>query len=108
MWGLSLDDLKPVIESLSLDELKLIAKSRGINGYKNISGKWLLSALSKPKIDNGRLKKIREDINKSRHKFSISKIREIRKNLYEIESKKNISTQKIKEIEKSLSVLEKY
>ena len=38
MSGLSLDDLKPVIESLSLDELKLIAKSRGIKGYKNMSG----------------------------------------------------------------------
>ena len=49
MSGLSLDDLKPVIESLSLDELKLITKSRGIKGYENMSGKSLLSALSKPK-----------------------------------------------------------
>ena len=96
MSGLSLDDLKLVIESLSLDELKLIAKSRGIKGYKNMSGKRLLSALSKPKIDNERLKKIREDLNKSRHKFSKSEIKEIRKNLYEIESKKNLSTQKNK------------
>ena len=55
MSGLSLDDLKLVIESLSLDELKLIAKSRGIKGYKNMSGKRLLSALGKPKIDNERL-----------------------------------------------------
>ena len=72
MSGLSLDDLKPVIESLSLDELKLIAKSRGIKGYKNMSDKRLLSALSKPKIDNERLKKIWEDLNKSRHKLSKS------------------------------------
>ena len=49
MSGLSLDDLKPVIESLSLDELKLITKGRSIKGYKNMSGKSLLSALSKPK-----------------------------------------------------------
>ena len=88
MSGLSLDNLKPVIESLSLDELKLIAKSRGIKGYKNMSGKRLLSALSKPKIDNERLKKIREDLNKSRHKFSKSETKEIRKNLNEIVSKK--------------------
>ena len=54
MSDLSLDDLKPVIESL-LDELKLIAKSRGIKDYKNMSGKRLLSALNKPKIDNERL-----------------------------------------------------
>ena len=105
MSGLSLDDLKPVIESLSLDELKLIAKSRGIKGYKNMSDKRLLSALRKPKIDNERLKKIRKDLNKSRHQFSKSEIKEIRKNNYEIESKKNLSKQKIKEIEKSLSTL---
>ena len=72
MSGLSLDNLKLVIESLSLNELKLIEKSRGIKGYKNMSGKRLLSALSKSKIDNERLKKIREDLNKLRHKFSKS------------------------------------
>ena len=64
MSDLSLHDLKLVIDSLSLDELKLIAKSRGIKGYKNMSDKRLLSALSKPKIDHERLKNIREDLNK--------------------------------------------
>ena len=108
MSGLSLDDLKPVIETLSLDELKLIAKSRSIKGYKNMSGKRLLSLLSKPKIDNERSKKVGEDLNKSRHKYSKSEIKEIRKNLYEIETKKNLSTQKIKDIEKSLSAFKKY
>ena len=54
MSGLSLDDLKPVIESLSLDEVKLIAKSRGIKVYKTISGNRLLSTLSKPKNENER------------------------------------------------------
>ena len=93
---------------LSLDDLKLIAKNRGIKGHKNISEKRLISALSKPKIDNERLKRIRKGLNKSRYKFSKSEIKEIRKNLYEIESKKNLSTQKIKEIEKSLSTLKKY
>ena len=73
-----------------------------------MSGKRSLIALSKAIIDNERFKKIREELNKSRHKFSKSEIKEIRKNLYEIESKKNLSTQKIKEIEKSLSALKKY
>ena len=53
-----------------------------------MSEKRLLSAFGKPKIDNERLKKIRGDLNKSRHKFSKSEIKEMRKNLYEIESKK--------------------
>ena len=44
---------------------------------------------------------INQDIN------FLTQIKEIRKNLYEIESKNNISTQKIKEIEKSLSALKK-
>ena len=65
-----------------------------------MSKERLLSALSKSKLiennfDNERLKKITEDLNKSRRKFSKSKIKEIRKNLYEIENKKkNLSTQK--------------
>ena len=100
MSGLSLDDLKLFAESLSLDDLKPIIKSRGIKGYKNMSKERLLSSLIKPKIDNERLKNIREDLNKLRYKFSKSKIKEIRENLYEIENNKNLSTQKIEEIEK--------
>ena len=66
MSDLPLDDLKLFAEMLSLVDLKLIEK-KGIKGYKHMSDKRLLSALSKPKIDNKRLKKIREDLNKSRH-----------------------------------------
>ena len=72
-----------------------------------MSEKRLLSAFGKPKIDNERLKKIRGDLNKSRHKFSKSEIKEMKKNLYEIESKKKSMNIK-KEIEKSLSTLKKY
>ena len=90
MPDLTLDELSML--GITLDKLKLVAESRGIKGYKTISEERLLSALSKPKsikdnFDNERLKKIREDLNKSRHKFSKSEIKEIRKNLYEIESK---------------------
>ena len=105
MLGLLLDDLKLVSESLSLNDLKLIAKSRGIIGYKNMSEKRLLSAFTKPNIDNERLKKIREDLIKSRHKSSKSEIQEIRKNLYKIESKRNVSTQEIREIKKAFLCL---
>ena len=87
---------------LSLDELKLVAENRGVKGYKSMSEEKVLSALSKPKLiknifDNERLKKIIEDLNKSRYKFSKSKIKEIRKNFYEIDTKKNLSTQKVKD-----------
>ena len=87
---LTLDELSML--RITLDKLKLVAKSGGTKGYKSMSEERLLRSLNKPKLiknnfDNERLKKIREDLNKSRHKFSKSEIKEIRKNLYEIESK---------------------
>ena len=90
MSGLSLDDLKLFAESLLFHDLKLIAKSRGIKGYKNMYEKILLSPLSIAKIDNERLEKIKEDLNK----FSESKIKKIRKIHYEIEGKKSFNTKK--------------
>ena len=73
----------PIIE-LSINDLKRIERGGGIKGYKNMSGKKLLSAFSKPKINNERLKKISEDLNRVRDKYSKSEIKEIRKNLYKI------------------------
>ena len=84
---------------LSLNELKLIARSRGINDYKSMSKKRLLSALNKSEtvneseknFDNARTKKIRKGFNELRGRFFKPKIKEIRRNLYEIENKKNLS-----------------
>ena len=53
------------------------------------------------------MKKIREELNKLRHRFLILKIKEIRRNLYEIENKQNLSKSKIKEVEENLYELEK-
>ena len=83
---------------LPLNELKLVAGNRGIKGYKRMLKKRLLSALNKSKLlesknsfNDKRLKKIREDFNKLRDRFLKPKIKEIRKTLYEIENKKNLS-----------------
>ena len=84
---------------LSLNELKLIARSKGINDYKSMSKKRLLSALNKSEtvneseknFDNARIKKIRKGFNELRGRFFKPKIKEIRRNLYEIENKKNLS-----------------
>ena len=102
---------------LSIEELKAVAEIRGIKGYKSMSKNELLSVLTlsrpvkkgkKPKtnISKVRLEKIRKEFNESRYKFSTLKIKEIRKDLYEIENEKNPSESKIKEIEKNLSELE--
>ena len=92
--------------NLSLNELKQIARLRPIKGYKSMSKERLLgvldeseSAVSGKKFNNARIKKIREDFNKLRDRFLKPKIKEIRRNLYEIENKKNISRSKIKKIE---------
>ena len=79
-----------------------------------MSKDWLLSVLnesesakSEKNFDNARIKEIKEKFNDLRDIFAKPKIREIRKILYEIENKNNLSTQKIKEIEKNLYELEK-
>ena len=100
--------------NISLNELKLVAESRGIKDYRSMSKERLLSALSKSKLveskisfDDKKLKKIREDFNKLRDRFLKLKIEKIRKNLYEIKNKKNLSYSEIKEIEENLLELEK-
>ena len=78
--------------NLLLYELKLVAENRGINNYKNMSKKKLVSALSESESvkspDNANVKKIREDFNELKDRFLKPKIKEIRKNLYEIENKR--------------------
>ena len=74
----------------SLNELKQIAKTIRFKNYKNMSKEELLSALdeldnySKNNSNNAGTKKIRD-------RFLRPKIKEIRKNLYEIESTKNLT-----------------
>ena len=97
--------------NLSLNELKQIAKMRRIIGYKRMSKGRLLSVLresakNEKNFNNERLKMIRKDCNKLRYKFSKPEIKEIRKNLYEIGSKKHLSKPKIKEIKENLNELE--
>ena len=95
--------------NLSLNEWEQITKMRCIKGYKNRSKEKLLSVFSESEsaksLNNAKIKKIREDFNELRDRFLKPKIKEIRKNLYEIE-KKNLSESKIKEIEKNLLKLE--
>ena len=111
--------------NLSPKELKAIVKIRGIKGYKSMSEDELLSALissnpvkkSEKNFDDTiptinfskpRIEKIRKEFNESRHKFSKSKINEIRRNLYEIGNKKNIFAPNLLELEESLFKLKKY
>ena len=110
--------------NLSPKKLKPIATIRGIKDYKSMFEDRLLSALkaseslkesgknfdgTKPKTNffKPRIEKIGKNFIESRHKFSKSKINEIRKSLDEIENEKNLFAPKIKETEKNLLELEK-
>ena len=67
----------------------------------NLKEERLLSVFDESKtLDNAKIRKIKKDFNKLRDRFLKPKIKEIRKNLYEIENKKNPSASKLKEIEK--------
>ena len=78
--------------NLLLNYLEIIGKNRGIKDYKN-------KILSEPEPKTS-IEKIRKKFNESRDRFFKSKIKEIRRNLYEIENNNNLSTPEIKEIEK--------
>ena len=84
--------------NLSLEELMVIAKPRKVENYKSQSEDEWIKILSEPEskisLSKKRIKQIGEKFNKLRDKFSKSKIKEIRRNLYEIKNKNNLSTSK--------------
>ena len=92
--------------NLSLNELKQIAKLRRIKNDKNMSKERLLGALDESEYNSikrrennfsdARIEKIRENFNKLRDRFLKLKIKEIRRNLYKIENKMNLSKTKRK------------
>ena len=72
-----------------------MAKKRGIKDCENKSQDDLIKILSEPKtkinFSKKIIKKIWKDFNKSRHMFSGSKIKQIRKNLYNIKNPRILS-----------------
>ena len=74
---------------------------------KNIKNMHLIKILSEPKtktsLSKKKIRDIRKYFNKSRYKFSKSKIKGIRKNIYDIKNQKNLSELKIKKIAKNSS-----
>ena len=93
--------------NLTLNELKQIAKMRCIKGYNNMSKERSFSVFDESEsIDNAKLRDIKKGFNKLRDRFLKPKIKEIRKNLHNIESKRNLSASRLKIIEKNLFELE--
>ena len=88
--------------NLSLDELRLIAQIKNIRDYESKSKEDSIKALRKPKpetkpkqtpklepeirVNKRKLKKLREDFDELRHKFSKKEIKEYRKAFYNVKN----------------------
>ena len=103
--------------SLSLNDLKTIfKKNTGIKDYKSMYEERLLSVLNESKLvkengknfDDARIGKIKKDFNKLRDRLSKSKTKEIRKDLYRIENKKNLSIFSTLSIKEYLNLIRPY
>ena len=94
--------------NLSLNELKLITHYRNISDYENKSKEDLIKALSEPKpkpkigINKKKLKEIRKDFYKLRHKFSKKEADKYRKVFYDIKNYKHLSESEMEEIRTNL------
>ena len=60
------------------------------------------SVESEKNFDDAKINQIKKDFNELRDRFFKPKMKKIRRNLYEGENKNNLSTQKVKEIEKKI------
>ena len=98
MENLKLKDLNLSLEE-SRDIIEFPARKRGVSNYKGKSNDELLNALKEHKTKNNqqqqiksknkeRIDVIREELKELSYKLSKSELKEIRKNLYQIENKK--------------------
>ena len=89
----------------SRDLAEFLAQKRGIIDYWNMSNDELSRALKESKNKNKtRIDEIREEIKELGHRLSRKELKEIKKNLYEIENKKGCL--KSKKAKKYLDKLE--
>ena len=98
----------------SKDIAELLAQKRGIEDYESMSNDELYDALRASENENYiRIGKIREEIKKLQHRFSRQELKKIKKDLYEMENKKDCSTSKktrkyLNKLEEKIYELNKY
>ena len=86
MENIKLADLT-LSQEESRDKIEFLAKKRNIMNYKHKSDNRLLRAIKKNNQNRKRIDIIRED---SSYKLSRSELKEIKKNLYNIEKRKEL------------------
>ena len=97
MEDLNLTDLNLSLEE-SRDIIEFLARKRNVSNYKRKSNNELLHALKEYKTENNqqqvksknkeRIDAIREELKELSYKLSKSELKEIKKNLCQIENKK--------------------
>ena len=97
MEDLELKDLNLSLEE-SRDIIEFLARKRGVSNYKRKSNDELLNALKEYKTENNqqqiksknkeRINVIRKELKELSYKLSKSELKEIKKNLYQIENKR--------------------
>ena len=119
MQSLSQNELDQItkIQNHSQNELEQIAKMRRIKNYEKMPNKGLIIALLNLKrsfvelfnnnFDNDKIRHIKKILNELRDILTKECIREIKKNLYEIENKKNLSKLEKERINEYLTQLVK-
>ena len=105
-----MEDLKLKKLNLSLEEsryiIEFLARKRSVNNYKHKSNDELLHAVKEHKSKNNQQQKIKsknkkrvnvitEELKELSYKLSKSELKEIKKNLYQIENKKGLLELKI-------------
>ena len=79
----------------SANIIEFLAKMRNIKNYKSKSSDRLYEIYKEQSKNKKRIDNIREDLKDLSYKLSKSELREIKKNLYNIEKRKKINSKKI-------------
>ena len=78
----------------SKDTMELLAKKRNIKNYKSKSNDRLYKIFKKQSKNKKRIDDIRDELKDPTYNISKSESKEIKKNLYNIEKRKKISSRK--------------
>ena len=96
----------------SRDIIELLAKKRNIMNYKTRSSDKLYNIFKKQSKNKKRIDDIREELKHSKYIISKSELKNIKKNLYNIEKQRKISLKKaskyLDELDKRILSVDKY
>ena len=79
----------------STNTIEFLTKMRNIKNYKSKSTDRLYEIFKKQSKNKKRIDNVREDLKDLSYKLSKSELKEIKTNLYNIEKRKKLKTQKV-------------